>query len=326
VTADRGKPTFLLVLAKDPKRRKSRSGSSSGSGAGRTAQHKSQNDSREKARSNRGARNGRRGDGQFVLYVEGARDREILGCWARRVNSSLTRCIEENTVILGGRRPARAVEDFRKRGGVAAGYSGLIVLDRDDHPQMDFAAVSRDVNSMDEVSMLGDSVSRSDASTEEAGLEMFVWSLRHIESYLLVPEAIRRMLGLEPDDRRVERSIAASTSLAGSNPSAWAKGMPLPPSNGSSNPSDRSSRRLATPGMRRSDASPGRSGRTSLHAKRILGSGGSLSEALGTELRAGEIARAMRPEELHGDVHLLFDRIGTLSGLSRKGPEVVIRS
>ena len=45
----------------------------------------------------------------------------------------MTRCIERNTVILGGRRPARAVADFQRRGGVAAGRRGLVVLDRDHH-------------------------------------------------------------------------------------------------------------------------------------------------------------------------------------------------
>jgi hypothetical protein len=70
----------------------------------------------------------------------------------------------------------------------------------------------------------------------------------------------------------------------------------------------------------------GASARDSLHAKRVLGAGGSLSEALGVELRAGDIARAMRTEDLHGDVHHLFDRIGTLSGVSPRDLEVVIRS
>lgn len=260
MTVDQRQTTFRNVLAKGPKRRPSRS--SSGNRAG-----------------------------GFVLYVEGARDREILGCWARRVDSALTRCIEKNTVILGGRRPARAIEDFRKRGGVAAGYSGLIVLDRDDHPHAATAPRLHEANGASRSSSSTNaaataSVDRTitrpaesnDAATE-AGLEVFVWSLRHIESYLLVPETIRRMLGLDADDRRVERSIEASMTL-----------------------------------------------QASLHAKRTLGSGGSLSEALGTELRAGEIARAMRPDELHGDVRTLFDRIGRLSGLSKAGPEVVIRS
>ncbi len=305
VTVVLGKSTFPLVLAKGPKRRKARSGSRSGEKAGdktgratgratgkesgATAQNTTRNRKREKPRSFRRQQLSSSRDGQFVLYVEGARDREILGCWARRIDSSLTRCIEQNTVILGGRRPARAVEDFQKRGGLAAGYSGLIVLDRDDHPRVDSEPVFRDLFSKDESPALGEVIVRPERKgtvTSEAGLELFVWSLRHIESYLLVPEAIRRMLGLEADDRRIERSIGATPS----------------------------------------DPSPGATHETSLHAKRILGSGGSLSEALGTELRAGEIARAMRPEEFHGDVRMLFDRIGMLSGLTVRAPEVVIRS
>ena len=63
----------------------------------------------------------------------------------------------------------------------------------------------------------------------------------------------------------------------------------------------------------------------SLHAKRFLGAGGSLSEALGVDLRAGEIARAMRAEELHADVRTVLGRIGALSGVALPQPEVVIR-
>jgi hypothetical protein len=224
--------------------------------------------------------------GRFILYVEGARDREILGCWARRVDAGLARCVEKNTVILGGRRPARAVSDFLKRGGLAAGYRGLIVLDRDDHPH---ASPSQgDASGRVDDSPLGELIPDARGAMPEAGLELFVWSLRHIESYLLVPGAIRRMLGLDDKDRRVERSI--DESLIASDESAT--------------------------GSRHS----------ALHAKRFLGAGGSLSEALGTELRAGEIARAMRLDELHADVRLLFERIGTLSGLAVKTPEVVIRT
>jgi hypothetical protein len=239
------------VFAKDPHRRKSRSGSRRRPQDPRSASSPTQDSLR-------------RVSSRFLLYVEGARDREILGCWARRVDPGLTRCIEANTVILGGRRPARAVADFEKRGGVSAGYSGIVVLDRDDH---------------------GHEVGVADP-LPDAGLELFVWSLRHIESYLLVPAAIRRMLGLAADDRTVERFIENDA------------------------PDDQP------------PAPPG----STLHAKRILGAGGLLSEALGAELRAGEIARAMRIDELHTDVHTLLDRIGTLSGHSKQGPEVVIRS
>jgi len=217
-----------------------------------------------------------------VLYVEGARDREILECWARRVDPGLARCIGHNTVILGGRRPARAIADFQKRGGTAAGYSGLVVLDRDDQPH-------------------AGPTDRSKSIGRDAGLEIFVWSLRHIESYLLVPAAIRRMLRLGPGDRTVERFIEINRA-----------------DDATAVPTKEAPERAAEGVTARV--------RGSLHAKRVLGAGGSLSEALGTELRAGDIARAMRIEDLHGDVRELFDRIGTLSGLAVRRPEVVIRS
>jgi hypothetical protein len=208
----------------------------------------------------------------FVLYFEGARDREILACWARRVDHGLARAIEAHSVILGGRRPARAISDFRKRGGFDAGLKGLIVLDRDDH---------RDSHGDDhgdgKPSIHSESGNRPSLS-EEAGLDVFVWSRRHIESYLLVPAALRRLVGLAPDDRRIERFVDEEEH-----------------------------------------------GPEALHAKRLLGTGGSLTEVLGAELRAGEIARAMRRDEFHPDIFDLFGRIGHALGLSQSGPEVVVR-
>jgi hypothetical protein len=287
MTAARGNSTFCLVLAKGPNRRKSRSGSRA------QAKDASSNSASEQSASS--SRSGRRLRGaNFVLYVEGPRDREILECWARRVDPGLSRCIEQNTVILGGRRPARAIADFRKRGGVAAGYSGLVVLDRDDHAHAESGDPSASASGSDTRSPL------PDPELPEAGLELFVWSLRHIESYLLVPAAIRRMLRLEADDRTVERIIERNSM---DEATAWA-------SNGTPEQS--------VGGVVTRE-------RGSLHAKRVLGAGGSLSEALGAELRAGDIARAMRIEDLHSDVRELFDRIGMLSGRAVKGPEVVIR-
>ena len=215
-------------------------------------------------------KNGKNGNGQrksasngptsaFVLYVEGARDREILACWARRIDHDLARAIERHAVILGGRRPARALSDFRKRGGAKAGLTGLVVLDRDDHSAQTHAVDQR-------------------AISVESGLDVFVWGRRHIESYLLVPSALRRLVGLDSDDRRIERFVEDEEH-----------------------------------------------GPEVLHAKRILGTGGSLAEVIGAELRAGEIARAMRREEFHQDIFDLFDRIGGAVGLSRRGPEVVVR-
>jgi hypothetical protein len=220
-------------------------------------------------RNGRGARRSP-ADG-FVLYVEGARDRELLEIWARRVEPAVARCIEDRTVILGGRQPARALIDFRKRGGTEQGWRGLVVLDRDHH---------------DDEAEQGDSAATDLAS--EPGLELFVWGLRHIESYLLVPSAIRRMLAGAVANERVDQVLALE---------------------------------LAANGF----AARAAEAHESLHAKRLLGAGGSLSEALGQDLRAGEIARAMRPNELHEDVRVLLARIGSLSGVATPRPEVVIR-
>jgi hypothetical protein len=206
-----------------------------------------------------------------VLYVEGARDREILQGWARRAEPPLLRCIERSTVILGGRQPARALRDFERRGGVSAGWRGLVVLDRDHHEaEGDLAWAPNPSGGLE-------------AAT---GLELFVWSLRHIESYLLVPAAIRRVLGIADGDPRVDQALAVS--------GAGEVGQSV---QGAEDP----------------------------HAKRILGSGGSLSEALGRELAPGAIARAMRREDLHADVHTLFARIGQLAGVAARTPEIVVR-
>ncbi|MEM7409732.1 MAG: hypothetical protein AAF430_05835 [Myxococcota bacterium] len=120
------------------------------------------------------------GSAAFVLYVEGPRDRSILRAWAHRLMPRQAAALVANAVILGGRRPARAVEDFRER---AAGSVGLCVLDRDTEtpPDLDEAA---------------------------EGLAFFTWSRRHIESYLLVPAAIRRALALPASDHRLESLLA----------------------------------------------------------------------------------------------------------------------
>lgn len=284
--------------------------------------HRSKERSKEGSRSSSGASGARRpsrasrrakvglppeASSRFVLYVEGPRDRDILESWARRIEPSVARCIERNTVILGGRQPARAVRDFRKRGGEEAGWTGLVVLDRDDHPEQELIAASEPNASDILVNPEGDDANRSQAealnrttalnqaaalnqatapnvASEEGlgGLELFVWGRRHIESYLLVPAAIRRVLKISADDPRVDQAL--------------------------------------------NDAAGAASDQNSLHAKRILGPGGSLSEAVGAPLRAGEIARAMRREDFHDDVLALFGRIGTLSGATPKGPEVIIRT
>ncbi len=248
------------MFRRDPKRRSSgyrpsRKSGKFGSDASRTSA----------AGASEAHRPGRPVEERFILYVEGARDREVLAGWARHVAPIFGRTLERSTVILGGRQPARAVDDFRRRGGADAGLSGLVVLDRDDHP-----------------------VERPTADLLEPGLELFIWSLRHIESYLLVPAAIRRIAPHAPDDRTllawIERHAAADP---------------------------------------RAEAAMGR--RAGPHAKRMLGAGGALGESLGVELRAGEIAKAMRRDELHADVHDLFARIAALRGLAPRAADAGVQ-
>ena len=124
-----------------------------------------------------------RASGRFLLYVEGPRDRDILRVWSRRVAPRLTRIFDDRAVILGGRRPARAVEHFRDSGGQEAGLRGLVVLDRDHHVETD------------------------DGLLAGAGLDIHTWGRRHIESYVLVPTAIRRLVGASADSPRLERII-----------------------------------------------------------------------------------------------------------------------
>ncbi len=254
------------VLRKDPSRRRSRSGAIASPARGRGS-----GDAGAPGAGRARRRDETRSD-RFVLYVEGARDREILASWARRAEPGIVRCIERNSVILGGRQPARAVRDFERRGGASQGWRGLVVLDRDHHEE--------------EAELEATFAPAPAGGVSPGGLELFVWSLRHIESYLLVPAAIGRVLGVAEDDPRVERALAVSR--AGTVPEPLA-GLEDP------------------------------------HAKRILGSGGALSEALGRTLPPGAIARAMRREDLHEDVHALFARIGHLTGAAVRAPEIVVR-
>jgi hypothetical protein len=122
----------------------------------------------------------------FILYVEGPRDREILRAWAYRLQPALAGRIIADTVILGGRQPQRAVAHFRDRGGAESGHRGLCLLDRDD----------------------GAADTPSREGEGEDGLEFFTWSRRHIESYLLVPDALRRALCLRESDSQIGRILA----------------------------------------------------------------------------------------------------------------------
>jgi hypothetical protein len=177
--------------------------------------------------------------GSFILYVEGPRDRSILRAWAQRLLPDRATDVVADAVIMGGRRPARALEHFRAR---AAGSRGVCVLDRDE-----------DAGS---------------AIEAHEGLEFFTWNRRHIESYLLVAGAIRRAMSLPASDHRLEATL--ERELPGAEDTA---------------------------------------GWRALDAKRLLADTGPLARLLGRPLPLARIARATRAEELHADVHDMFDRV-----------------
>ena len=116
----------------------------------------------------------------FILYVEGPGDRSILREWSYRLLPRVANRLAGATVILGGRQPARAIEHFENRHRSRPGLRAICVLDRDHHV----------------------------GTPEHPGnLEFFTWSRRHIESYLLVPEAMCRILPRSKDDGRLERAV-----------------------------------------------------------------------------------------------------------------------
>lgn len=185
-----------------------------------------------------------------MLYVEGPRDRSLLEAWAWRVAPSVGRALPGITVILGGCQPLRAAEHFRGVRERIASARGLCVLDRDVDPQP------------------------MPARAHEPGLEFFRWSRRHIESYLLVPEAICRAARVPAGDRRRAR---------------WFERV-LP-------------------------AAEDESAFGELDAKPLFAHHGALQQLLGRPLRPVQVARAMRHDELHADVHGLLARLCTALGL-----------
>jgi len=116
---------------------------------------------------------------RFVFYVEGPRDRGLVETWARALSRPLSRWVARETVILGGCQPARAGRHFEVLRSDVPELAGLCLLDRD-HGE-------------------------DPPAPESGSLRFFTWSRRHIESYLLVPEAIRRSVRLPANDRRVDR-------------------------------------------------------------------------------------------------------------------------
>jgi hypothetical protein len=191
---------------------------------------------------------------RFALYVEGPRDCDILRSFAGKVSPKLARRMGPCIRILGGRRPARAAELFRElseelcraESGVPR---GLCVLDRDD-PRLHGGELP-----------------------DEPRLDYFVWGRRHIESYLMVPAAIRRCLDRRKGSRR-DNGSSLDRLLADEIPS----------------PDDE-------PVFRDFDA------------KRLLARKGPIASKLGTPLNPGEIVRFMSRDDVHADVCQLLDRV-----------------
>ena len=191
---------------------------------------------------------------RLIVYVEGPQDRAILKAWAYRLLPALGSRLFGASVILGGRRPKRAVDHFCSAGGLDAGLVGICVLDRDHENES------------------------PPADSGVPGLELFTWGRRHIESYLLIPAAIQRSLPMIPDgDRRICRSIEAA--LPGSSDEA---------------------------------------AYSRIDAKRLLGPNGALPRVVGQPISVQRVARATRVEELHPDVHRLFDRLRERLGISHR--------
>ncbi len=195
---------------------------------------------------------------RFALYVEGPRDRGLIEAWARRAEPALGRAVSRHTVILGGCRPARAAEHFRTLHGDDPQARGVCVLDRDLEDR------------------------QPPASARVPGLEFYTWPRRHIESYLLVPDAIRRGARLPGNDAKIERFFRQTL------------------------PEDED-------GLRAVDA------------KRLFGRYGPLSTCLGRSIPPVRVARAMRAEDFHADVHELLSRLREAVGLRAVETAVVLR-
>lgn len=136
---------------------------------------------------------------RFVLYVEGPRDRDVLRNFAKRLSPELARAMDPCIRILGGRKPDRAEALFRQLAEQAVEAArpvprGLCVLDRDD------PSCLREVDSRQE------------------GLEFVVWNRRQIESYLLVPGAIRRCVSNGRDSAKLLRLLDSALPAPDNEP------------------------------------------------------------------------------------------------------------
>ena len=154
----------------------------------------------------------------LILYVEGPGDRSILREWAYRLLPRFAKPLFEATVILGGRQPARALSHFQDEAAKRPQLRGLCLLDRDG--------------------------TLEPTPQPEHGMEYFMWNRRHIESYLLVPDVIQRVMDAKahegqlmgllrevlpaPGDEDAYRMLDAKRLLGKKGPLAQLLGCPMP--------------------------------------------------------------------------------------------------
>jgi len=124
----------------------------------------------------------------FVLYVEGTSDIEILRLLAAGLGKDETFFDRLPIHVLGGRDPKEAREHFLGVKGFLADTRAICVLDPD----------------LNRESLL-DSIEHN----REESLEFKIWNRRHLESYLLVPEAIARAIHPDTDMPLFRDAVAA---------------------------------------------------------------------------------------------------------------------
>lgn len=218
---------------------------------------------------------------RFALYVEGPRDRDVLRLFAKKLSPELAAAMDPCVRILGGRQPDRAARLFERLLTDAAGAAnknaaaptGLCVLDRDD-PRHEHPDPNKAHGTGSETGGEGPPKTRA--------LEFVVWKRRQIESYLMVPSAIRRCVTKQSAanaDHQILDQVLARTLPDPDNEAAFRK----------------------------------------LDAKRVLGARGPIASFLGRPLRAQEIVRNMTPLDVHPDVKEVLARVRDHIGNTQPG-------
>jgi hypothetical protein len=218
---------------------------------------------------------------RFALYVEGPRDRDVLRLFAQKLSPELARVMDPCVRILGGRQPDRAARLFGSMIEQAAANDsgtprGICVLDRDDprryNQKSEAGSGERAGAAVEADPHRHSSAGGPSPASKLPRLEFVVWNRRQIESYLMVPPAIRRCIAKDRadprDDSRIDRMLETWLPDPG-NEDAFRK----------------------------------------LDAKKVLGHRGPIANFLGRPLRAQEIVRSMTPLDIHSDVKDVLARV-----------------